>query len=183
MQKIAATFLAATLALAASAQTAKPLSNLDDMQFRGPYYQIARLPDKHEKSCVSNAVEMVARADKLNQISMVDSCKTKSSYADVRNTKAKRQNKTQADGRFKITTLWPFTRKYWILATSPDYSWFLAGTPNHKNLWIYAKTPTLDDATLNQIKSLATANGYNLAKLISQPQDATAPQAQAIVGQ
>jgi apolipoprotein D and lipocalin family protein len=183
MQRIAASFLALLFGLTAYAQQAKPLAQLDDMQFRGAYYQIARLPDKREKSCVANSVEMVARGDKLNQLALVDSCKTKGSYADVRNIQAKRQNKNVADGRFKISILWPFTRKYWVLAVAPDNSWFLSGTPNHKSLWIYAKTPSLDDATLNGIKSLATSNGYNLAKLIAQPQDATAAQGTALTGQ
>jgi len=165
------------------AQEAKPVSKLDDMQFRGSYYQIARLPDKKEKHCIGNAVEMVARGDKLNEIDMVDSCKTKGSYADVRNTKAKRQNKKIDDGRLKITTFWPLSRRYWVLATAPDYSWFLSGTPNHKNLWIYAKSPALDDAQLNEIKALATSSGYNLAKLISQPEDATAGQGKLMSGQ
>jgi apolipoprotein D and lipocalin family protein len=178
---IAAVF---TLAVSAVAQDAKPLPKLDDMQWRGAYYQIARLPNKREKNCVANSVEMIARADKLYQISMVDSCKSgKSSYADVHNTKAKRQNKKVEDGRFKIATIWPLSRKYWVLATAPDYAWFLAGTPNHKQLWIYAKTATLDDATLVQIKALATANGYNLAKIVSQPQDATVAQGTAVAGQ
>ena len=184
MSKLFLTVAALALAVSASAQEAKPLPKLDDMQWRGAYYQIARLPNKREKNCVANSVEMIARADKLYQISMVDSCKSgKSSYADVRNTKAKRQDKKVQDGRFKITTFWPLSRKYWVLATAPDYSWFLAGTPNHKQLWIYARAATMDDATLAQIKALATANGYNLAKIVSQPQDATIAQGTAVAGQ
>ncbi|MEO6923884.1 MAG: lipocalin family protein, partial [Bryocella sp.] len=149
----------------------------------GAFYQIARLPDKHQKHCVADSVEIVARADKMHALALVDSCKTKGSYADVRNIIAKREKQTIADGRFKIRTIWPFSRKYWILAVAPDYSWFLVGTPNHNNLWIYSRASSLDDATMDQIKSLAVANGYKLEKLALTVQDAIAPQRKVVIGQ
>jgi Lipocalin-like domain len=56
-----------------------------------------------------------------------------------------------------------------VLAVDPDYTWALVGNPNHRSLWILAKTPTLPDATLASIKSQATAAGYDVSKLITIP--------------
>ena len=56
---------------------------------------------------------------------------------------------------------------YWVLATGPAYEWALVGSPKHKTLWILSRTSTLDPAVLMQIKSTATAQGFDLTKLIT----------------
>jgi apolipoprotein D and lipocalin family protein len=168
-----AALLTFALAHVASAQIPKPLPQLDDTKITGAFYQIARYPDKREKRCVGDSYEMVARGDKLNTLLLVDSCKTKGSYNEVRNITAKRQYKTVTDGRFKITTLYPFSHKYWILATSSTFDWYLSGTPDHKNLWIYAKTTTLSPEILAQIETIAASNGYPSARLTMTPQTTT----------
>jgi apolipoprotein D and lipocalin family protein len=174
----ATTFVAVLLSLAlvhvAPAQTVKPVPQLDDTKISGAFYQIARYPDKREKHCVGNSIEMVARGDKLNTLLFVDSCTTKGSYNEIRNTTARRQQKTVTDGRFKITTLYLFSRKYWILATSPTFDWYLSGTPDRKNLWIYAKTTSVSPEVLSQIEAVATSDGYSSARLIMTPQTTTA---------
>jgi apolipoprotein D and lipocalin family protein len=164
---------ALALANVASAQQAKPLPQLDDTKITGAFYQIARYPDKREKHCVADSYEMVARGDKLNTLLLVDSCKTKGSYNEIRNITAKRQYKTVTDGRFKITTFWPLSRKYWILAISPTFDWYLSGTPDHKNLWIYAKTTTISPEILAQIETIAASDGYPSARLTMMPQTTT----------
>jgi len=164
-----------------SAQTPTPVAQLDDNQMKGTWYEIARLPNKREKSCVGDAFQLGARGDKPHTLEWVDSCKTKSAYVNVHNATAKPQDKKHpTDGRLKVTTLWPFTAKYWVLAVGPNYEWSMVGNPNHKSLWIYSKSPTLAPEVLTQIESQATADGYSVSKLVLTPQtppSATAPPA------
>jgi apolipoprotein D and lipocalin family protein len=89
----------------------------------------------------------------------------------VHNATAKPQDKKNpSDGRLKVMKLWPFTTKYWVLALGPDYGWSLVGSPNHKSLWIYSKSPTLAPDVLAQIEAQAAAEGYPVAKLVLTPQ-------------
>ena len=153
------------------AQTPTPVPKLDDNQMRATWYEIARLPNKREKSCIGDAFELIARGDSPNSLTWVASCKTKTAYINVHNTTARPQDKKNPnDGRLKIITIWPFTAKYWVLAVDPKLAWFLIGTPNHKNLWIYAKSPTLAPEVLTQIEAQATAEGYPSSKLVFGPQ-------------
>jgi len=158
-------------AQAIQAQTPTPVPALDDNQMRATWYEIARLPNKREKTCIGDAFELIARGDKFHSLNWVDTCKTKTAYINVHNMTAKPQDKRNpGDGRLKVTTLWLFKAKYWVLALGPNYDWFLIGTPNHKNLWIYSKSPSLSPQVLSQIEAQATAEGYSSAKLILTPQ-------------
>jgi len=156
---------------AVQAQSPTPVAKLDDDQMRATWYEIARLPNKHEKTCIGDAFELIARGDKFDSLDWVDTCKTKTAYINVRNITAKPQDKKNpGDGRLKVITFWPFTAKYWVLALGANYDWFLIGTPNHKGLWIYSKSPSLPPEVLSQIEAQATAEGYSVAKLILTPQ-------------
>jgi apolipoprotein D and lipocalin family protein len=166
------TLFAASLTLA-RAQSAVAVPHLDDMQFRGAYYQVARIPDKRDKRCLSNSAELF----------FVDSCKDKSSYAEVHNLSATRQDKHVVDGRLKIATIFPFTRKYWILAVAPDFTWYMAGAPDHKTLFLYAKTSTLPPEVVAQAKAIAATDGYDTARLVPTEQDTGAGQGTAVIAQ
>jgi apolipoprotein D and lipocalin family protein len=169
-KKLALALVLALIPAASQAQTAKAMPHLDGTQISGAWYQIARYPNKREKKCISDAYELIARAEKPHQLSFVDSCKTKAPYAAVQNYNARRQDKKIVDGRLKITTIWPFTRKYWILAADPQFDWFLAGTPDHKNLWIYAKIPTMSPDILQQVEAIAATDGFSAIRLKMTPQ-------------
>jgi apolipoprotein D and lipocalin family protein len=174
IMKVAGIMLACALLMPAPVMRAQgPVAvvQLDDDQMKGVWYEIARLPNKREKSCIGDAFELDARGDKPHTLEWVDSCKTKSAYVNVYNATAKPQDKKNpSDGRLKVMKLWPFAAKYWVLALGPDYGWSLVGSPNHKSLWIYSKSPTLAPDVLAQIEAQAAAEGYPVAKLVLTPQ-------------
>jgi len=159
--------LAATQAL--PAQTVVPLAKLDQPRYTGTWYEIARLPTKRGKNCSGDVIQEVAGGDKANQLQFVNACMTKRGYLDATNATGRSPDKS-GDGKLKITTFWPFSRKYWILAIGPDYDWSLAGNPNHKELWIFSRKTTLAPEALNTIKAQADAMGYPSAKLLMTPQ-------------
>lgn len=160
--------VAGTLDLRAQSVTAVP--QLDHARYAGTWYAIAGYPSKRLKRCASDVTQLVAEADKASQLQFVEACKVKAGFYDANNITAKAQDKKVLDGRFKITTLWPFTRKYWVFALAPDYSWSLSGSPNRKELWVFSRTPTMSDATLAEIKAKADAMGFSSAKLVMMPQ-------------
>jgi apolipoprotein D and lipocalin family protein len=152
--------------LRAQAVTAVP--HLDHVQYAGTWYEIAHYPTKRTKRCASDRTHLVAEGDKASQLQFVEACKVKAGFYDANNITAKAQDKKVQDGRFKITTLWPLSRKYWVLAVGPD--WSLSGSPNRKELYVYSRTLTMNDAVLAEIKAKADAMGFNSGKLVMVPQ-------------
>jgi len=148
------------------AQSATAAPQFDTTRYTGTWYEIARIPNKREKNCKRDVVHVVALGDKPKSLQFVNACMTKRGYADAINVNARPQYKKMPDARFKIATLWPFTRKYWIFAVGPNYDWSLTGNPNHKELWIFSRQTTLDPATFSDIKARATAMGFSTDKLV-----------------
>jgi len=158
-----------TLAPAVKAQEVTPVPKLDLNKFTGTWYEMARYPNKRQKNCTKDAIVLIAKADKTDHIQIVTSCDTKTPYADVRNGTGKAQDKS-GDGKLKVSYMWPFTSKYWVLGYGEDYRWALIGSPNHKNLWILSKTPTLNQEVLTEIRAKATAEGFAPGKLVTTQQ-------------
>ena len=163
-------FFLSALAQATPAQTAAAVPKLDMTRFTGTWYEVARYANKREKDCIGNVFTLVALGDKSNQFQIVDSCKTKQEYQDVRNGKGTSQDKN-GDGRLKVSFLWPFRSQYWVLALGNDYEWSLIGNPDHKELWVFSRTPALDPKVLAAIEAKATAEGFPSAKLVMTPQN------------
>lgn len=147
------------LGYAASGQPviAVPLVDLD--RFAGVWYEIARLPSKREKNCLADVVELVALADKPDRLQLVHTCKAKKDYTDVSNASLKAE-RGSGGGKLKVTYLWPFHERDWILDLGANYDWVLIGSPDHKILMAFSRTPTLDPEVLSEMRQKAAVEGY-----------------------
>ena len=151
------------------------VTNLDETRLVGSWYEIARLPNRQQKACTADSVELISRYDKPGSLEWLDACTVKGKYNQARNLYAHPVPKRNApggngNGEYKVYTIFPFSKKYLILAVAPDNSWLLVGTPNHKELWIYAKSPVMTPEVLAAVKAQASGQGYPTGKLILQPQ-------------
>ena len=151
----------------ANAQAVTPVPQLDYNRYVGVWYEVARYPNRPEKLCVRNAEVLYALADKNARLQIVDTCRVQDGSSSVRNLNAYRANKKGTDGKLKITTLWPFSKPYWVLAIDPDYQWAVVGSPNHKMLWILSRTPVMQPDVLTQTEARAAAQGFDTAKLVT----------------
>jgi apolipoprotein D and lipocalin family protein len=165
-----AAVLWAGLAGTAFGQQAAAVPQLDLKQLAGKYYEVARLPTKADKKCVSDAIGLYALGDKPGRFQVVTSCRQKDDFTDVHISDGRRQQKNGTDGRLKLGSFWPLFSKYWVLAVGSNDEWVLVGTPNHKKLWIYSKAATMAPETLADVKARAAAQGYKVDKLVSYPQ-------------
>jgi lipocalin len=59
-----------------------------------------------------------------------------------------------------------FYSDYNVLALGDNYDWALVGSKSPKYLWILSRTPSLPDATIEYILSIARERGYNTDDLI-----------------
>ena len=151
---------------AAQAQSAQAVPQLDLGKYVGAWYQVAQYPNKRDKHCLSDEIVLLTIGEKRDHFDVVTSCRTRDGSAEVRNASGKRADKV-GDGKLKLSYLFPFSVKDWVLAVAPDYSWALVGMPNRKSLSVLSRTPTLDSGILDGIKARATANGYDPGKLVT----------------
>ncbi len=153
------------------AQSATPIPKLDLNRLTGTWFELAHLPDKSEKDCVSNATVLYALGDKPGRLQVVATCLLKDGASNVRNKDARLADK-MGDGKLKIPGFLPYflAKKSWVVGAGAEYEWLLVGSPNHKTLRILSKTQTLPPATLSDLQSRAAAQGYPVAKLIQVPQ-------------
>ena len=165
--------LAPLLARPALAQKATPVPRLDLDKLTGTWYQIAKLPVKSEKKCLSDNTVLYALNDKRDSFQIGTFCTIKGGDHDNINDSGKMDK--ARDGKLKIRHLVLFSRKYWVLATDPNFNWAIVGTPNHKSLWILSRQVTLPADTYSQVQNTAAAQGFPVAKLVlvTHPQNRT----------
>ena len=151
------------------------VASVDIERYMGTWYEIARLPMRHEPE---DATDVTAT------YSLKDDGKV-----EVRNRMRRRGEIEEAIGeatalddsasRLEVSFLpeglrWiPFTKgDYWILRLDPDYQVALVGDGHRKFLWLLARTPAIDPALRDAYLATAREQGYDLTDLIHTPQDA-----------
>ena len=155
----------------AVAQSATAVPKLDLDKLTGTWYQIAKLPVKAEKKCLSDGTVLYALNDKNKSFQTGTFCTIKGGEQDDI-TNSGKQDK-QGTGKLKVRHLVIFSRKYWVLATDPNFEWALVGSPNHKSLWILSRKPEIAPELYQQLQTTAAAQGFPVAKLVpvSHPKD------------
>ncbi|ESQ13975.1 MAG: hypothetical protein N838_00800 [Thiohalocapsa sp. PB-PSB1] len=53
----------------------------------------------------------------------------------------------------------------WVIGLDPEYRWALMGTPSRKRLWLIARTPFIQPDDYEQAMAIATAQGFNTARV------------------
>ena len=153
---------------AAQSVTAAP--SLDLNRFMGIWYVEAHAPSKFEKRCVDNETMLYALDDGKNSFQVGTFCPMQNGTTDQQSASGSVNKKALGTGRLQLTHLVLLHRKYWVLATAPDYAWALVGTPNRKSLWILSRVAEMPADTLAQAKSQASAQGFHTDKLLIVPQ-------------
>ena len=153
--------------IGSQSQTVTPVAKVDMNRFTGTWYEVARYPKGPEKQCTGQPMGVIAKGYKPNTLQTVHTCEIKGGYTMVRNGTLKPADKS-GDGKLKLSYLWPFSTKYWVLALDPDYGWALVGSPNHKELRVLSRTAKMKPEILAEIEGKATAAGFSPEKLIVQ---------------
>lgn len=163
-------------ALVAACTTHPPLetvSAVDLNRYYGTWYEIARLPNRFQRRCVSDtrASYQPAGAD----VTVLNACRTADGTLDQAKGIAK---VVQGSGgaRLRVSFFRPFYGDYWILDLDPDYRWVLIGEPGREYAWVLARQPGLDSATLETLLSKAAALGFDRQKFVTTPHTATRTQ-------
>lgn len=151
-------------------QTLNTVSNFNLEQYLGTWYEIARLPMKHQPEDSTDISAVYSLQDNgkvrvqnrcLDENKQLDEAIAEASIVDAEN------------GKLEVSFLpegfrWiPFTKgDYWVLKIDSNYQTALVGEPNQKYLWLLHRSPTLDDSIKAEYLAYATSIGYDLTDLI-----------------
>jgi apolipoprotein D and lipocalin family protein len=163
------------LALAmAATPTAAPLSNtpvatLDLARYAGQWHEIAHLPMFFQRQCVGDiTARYTVQAD--GTIEVRNACRTRSGDQDESVGAARPGSRPGAlEVRFApawlgwVPGIWA---DYWVVELDPEYRWAVVGGPSRKYLWVLSRTPAMDRATFQGIRSRAAQRGYAVDKLV-----------------
>lgn len=148
------------------------LPYLDLQRYLGTWYEIARLPMRHEPAEATD-VSAHYSLDEEGKVRVQNRCRV---HGEVEESIGQATPVDDANTRLEVTFLpqglrWiPFTRgDYWVLKLDPEYRVALVGTPDREYLWLLARQPQLDAATRRAYLDAAQAQGFDLGPLIDTP--------------
>jgi len=174
-----APLLAATLA-SAEEPMVKPVPELDLARYAGTWYEIARLPNRFQKSCAHSVVVRYTlredgRVDVLNQCFRADG--TVSSALGVARRAALDLPASQLKVRFApafLSFLPMVWADYWVIDVDPDYRFAVVGGPDRKYLWVLSRTPAMADEQYREILA-RLARQYDVSRLVRTEQKSVPP--------
>lgn len=146
------------------------VSNFDLNQYLGTWYEIARLPMKHEpiENTDISAFYELQENEKVKVVNRsrkpsgeIDEAIGEATIVDAEN--AKLEVTFLPDGLKWI----PFSKgDYWVLKIDNNYTTALVGEPNLKYLWILNRSQHLDQSVIDEYLAYAQSLGYELGDII-----------------
>lgn len=149
-------------------------TGVDLSRYLGTWFEIARLPMRHEPRDYTDISATYTREDE-------GAIRVQNRALDGDGTLQESIGRATpvhaADpSRLEVTFLpqglrWiPFAKgDYWILRVDSDYRTALVGSPDYRFLWLLHRAPSLDAAARTDFLGTARALGYALDDLIDTP--------------
>ncbi len=131
-------------------------------KYLGKWYEIAHLPAKFQEGC-EQTTATYSLLDNGN-IAVLNECKKDGKYKKAKGSAKVVDKITQA--KLKVTFFWPFYGDYWIIKLGNDYEYSVVGTPNRKYLWIFSRTPKMDEQLISQLLDFVKSKGFDVTNLI-----------------
>lgn len=164
--------LAAAGGWAAPAAPLALVPELDLSRYLGRWYEVARYQHAFEKTLQGATAEYSLRED--GRIKVLNSGFKKTldgAYTDIEAVAWRPDS--AVPGALKVKFFGLFTSDYLVFGLdNVDYQWAIVGNNNRKFLWFLSRTPDVDPAVLETMKSIAESQGYDLSKLYIVPQKA-----------
>lgn len=146
------------------------IKNFDPTVISGKWYEISRLPTYFARHCLAPVTsEFFVES---GEIELKNTCATVSGDKEDFNAIIFLTKENYAgDGRLTATSMPTWLRwthlgrnDYWVLYLDKDY--FLAGTPDSKYLWLFARaeSPPLKD--VQRILGIAKKQGFDLSQMV-----------------
>src|SRR5689334_8795282 len=151
--------------------------SVDLTRYQGKWYEIARFPNRFEKSCASDVTATYTlNAD--NTIGVVNECRKADGRAKRAEGKARQADSDGPTSKLEVRFAPAFLSflpvvwgDYWIIDLAPDYSYSVVGDERRDYLWILSRTPVMDEVKYRQAVDAAAAQGFDVSRLIKTKQN------------
>ncbi|MCF7903435.1 MAG: lipocalin family protein [Candidatus Marinimicrobia bacterium] len=141
------------------------VDEVDLEQYKGKWYEIARLNHRFERGLTNVTAEYSLKPD--GKIQVVNSGYKESPQGKFSTITGKAWVPDENEpGRLKVSFFWWFSSDYNIVALDPDYQHALVTGPNRNYLWILSRSPQMDENVYNDLLELAQQNGFPTQDLI-----------------
>ncbi len=149
----------------------KSVATIDPQRYAGTWYEIARLPNRFQRQCVSD-VTATYELDEQSGFKVTNRCKTEDGKEQAAVGRARQTDQpAQLQVSFLPSLLsrldwFPFGwGDYWVLDLASNYSHVMVGTPNNRFLWILAREPQISERTYDSLIQKASGMGFAVGEL------------------
>jgi apolipoprotein D and lipocalin family protein len=143
----------------------EPVRNFDVSRYGGQWFEIMRLDHSFERGLTN-----VTATYKLRPDGTIDVLNKGLDRSTCRWNEASGHAVFQGDGNvasLSVTFFWPFAGGYHIVDLDQQgYEWALVSGPSREYLWILARRPDLDPATIQKLVAEAQRLGFPVDGLI-----------------
>lgn len=140
-------------------------------RYQGTWYEIARLPMWFQRSCLRSRATYGLL--ETGEVSVFNECDTAGGGRESIRGRARavdaRTNarlEVRFDSWFDVFIPSRPQGNYWVLYLDEAYETMIVGTPDRKNLWIMARTPSIDETRYAGLVAVARGLGFDTEKLV-----------------
>lgn len=145
------------------------VESLDLERYLGQWYEIARYQKGFEKNIVGATAEYSLRKD--GRVQVVNSGFKKTLDGSYTSVKAVAWRPDEAKpGALKVKFFGLFTSDYLVFGLDEAYQWALVGNNERDSLWFLSRTHEVSEETMEEMKTIAAREGYDLSQLYIVPQ-------------
>lgn len=158
--------LALSLAVPAEVPPVRPVAAVDLERYLGKWYEIARYPNRFQKSCAASVTAEYSRKED-GRLRVLNACRRADNSLNEADGVARvvgGSNNARLKVRFAPAWLGvlPFVwGDYWVIGLQPEYRWAVVGTPDRKYLWVLSRTATMTEEDWAAAMEAVSANGFD----------------------
>lgn len=154
--------------------TPRPAPSVQLERYMGSWYDVRSIPNDFQRGCTNTMADYRIEASGALQVSnfcrVVDEQGT---FEHATTVVGRGWIKNNAGSVLKVSfscllgfCAEKFAGDYWILELGPLnsaglYSWAIVGGPTHEFGWVLSRTPTVSQATMDEIELRLRSHGYN----------------------
>lgn len=141
------------------------VAEVDISRYAGTWHEVARLPNWFQRPG-DHATTATYEPQANGTISVINSTVgSNGRRREVRGVATPVPGSGNA--KLKVRFFGPFAGDYWVIGLDQKaYSWAIVGHPSRKYLWFLSRSASPSPETLDTMRRIALAQGYDLERLI-----------------
>lgn len=141
------------------------VSHVELSRYLGTWYEIANFPQSFQRGCTATTATYILRDD--GDIDVLNGCRKGSLAGEAKSALGRARVVDRiTNAKLEVSFFRPFWGDYWIINLADDYSYAVVGHPGRDYLWILARTPTMPEATYQNIVARLQVQGYETSRLV-----------------